>query len=111
MNKKLIIISIIVILLTFIIGNSIVRLVKDFGINNLGKSIIALYTVKSNRNIDYVEISENIYLVKNKNVRNKTTFIYKENVNNKKNQTLEPATFKIYKDRRLYSIVKLKKGV
>ena len=86
-------------------------MVKDFGINSLGKSIVALYRLKTNKDIDYVEINENIYMVKNKEVRKQITFIDTINKENMEEQILEPTIFEIYKDKKLYSIVKVRKGI
>lgn len=112
MNKKVKIIILIIVLLAFIIIGSIaVKLVKDFGIDSLEKSIVALYNLKTNKNIDYVEINEDIYMVKNKNVRKNITFADTKDGKNIEEQIIEPATFEIYKDNILYSFVRVEKGI
>ena len=111
MKKKVIIItSIIILLLLITVGSIVENLINDFGIDSLGKSIVALYQLKTNKNIDYVEINENVYMVKNKEIRRNTSFIDDtKNNENKEEQILEPAIFKIYKDNVLYSVEKMYK--
>lgn len=108
MKKKVITILVILLLLFAIMGTVIVRVAKDFGISNLGKSIIALYKVKLEKDTDYVKISEDAYLVKNKQVRQDNTFINEEN--NMDKQIIKTASFCIYKDNMLYSFVRIEDG-
>lgn len=107
MNKK---VKIIILIIFIIIGSIVLKLVKDFGINNLGKSIISLCNLKTNKDIEYVEINEDIYMVKNKNVRKNITFPYTKDRESIEEQMIEPATFEIYKDNILYSFVRVEKG-
>lgn len=105
MNKKRIII-VAIILILIICGIVTFNLIKDFGINNLGKSIVALYQIKIN-NADYFEISENIYMAKNAEQAEKMSYI--RNNENPINFT-SPAIFKANKNTFLYSIVEYFQG-
>lgn len=112
MNKKMKIIILIAIFIAFIIIWSIVvKLVKDFGIDSLGKSIVALCNLKTNKDIDYVEINEDIYMVKNKNIRKNIIFTDTKDRENIEEQIIETATFEIYKDNILYSFVRVENGI
>lgn len=112
MNKKMKIIILIAIFIVFIIIWSIVvKLVKDFGIDSLGKSIVALCNLKTNKDIDYVEINEDIYMVKNKNIRKNIIFTDTKDRENIEEQIIENATFEIYKDNILYSFVRVENGI
>lgn len=102
---RLILITIAIILL-IISGIVTFNLVKDFGINNLGKSIAALYQVKIN-NVDYFEITENVYMAKNAEQSEKISHI--RNNENPINFT-SPAIFKANKNTFLYSIVEYFQG-
>lgn len=101
MKKIMIIVLAVIILLIFIIG---LNLVKDFGINNLNKSIVALYQVKTNKDKKCVEIAKNTYMLKNKEERE--NIIY----DGKDENELKNATFELYKDNYLYSVVKFEKS-
>ena len=102
MSKKEISILVVLILLGIIVS-IIFCLSKDFGIENLGRSLMALYKIKTDKNVDYVEINENEYIVKNRKIRMSYTFQNKEN----SEKPIEPATFELYKDRIYYSVAKV----
>lgn len=109
MKKKIFYGLILIVLILLIIsGGIIINLIKDFGIENLGKSISALYQCKIQGN-DYTEIMENTFLVNNEEVAKQIT--YKNEKETVKDNELSAAIFKIYKNHSLYSIVKFEKSV
>lgn len=105
MKKSLLLIILIILIVTIISTVIIcVNLTKDFGINNLGKSLIALYQIKMN-DTDYVKISENVYMVKNAEIANNMSYISDEDI-----KLTSPSIFKARKNKFLYSIVEFSKG-
>lgn len=104
MKKKIIIAMLIIVFV--IIVSIVITLIKDFGVKNLGKSIVALYNLKTNDNIDYVEIDENIYMAKNKNV-----IVDAKDEKGIESQLLKPALFQICKENVLYSYIQTEYGI
>jgi len=100
MNKKTITILLIVLILFIIfIGILVGQLINDFGFENLGKSISGLYRVKTDKDINYIEIAENTYLVKNEKSIEKIE--YDKNSNISELSTV----FRLNKNRLLYTVV------
>lgn len=97
-NKILTVLIIVLFILIILIGIVVGQLINDFGLENLGKSISGLYKVKTDKDINYIEISDNIYLVKNENSIEDIGY-------DKNNNIPELSTvFRLNKNRLLYTV-------